>query len=159
MWSSVDLPTPDAPMIATVSPGLTVRLTPFKTRTVSGPIRYSRSRSRAASRGSLIAQHLDGIQPGRAPGRREGGEQRDHERRADDEREVAARQLHRQVADLVDVAGEADDPVGVLDPDQQQAEGAPRHRPHDADQHAGHQEYASDAASRGAHGLEDADLL
>ena len=39
-WSRV-FPTPDAPMIAMLSPALTVRLTPRRTRTGSGPIRYS----------------------------------------------------------------------------------------------------------------------
>src|SRR5215813_2551720 len=146
MWSRVDFPTPDAPITATVSPASTVRLTPLSTRTVSGPMRYSRSRSVAARRGSLIAQHLDGVEAGGPPGRRERGEERDHHGGADHEGEVAPGELHRQVADLVHVAGEADDAIGVLHPDQEEAEGAPRHRADHADQHAGHQEHRADAA-------------
>src|SRR5262249_27607479 len=136
-------PTPDAPMIATVSPALTLRFTPRRTRTVSGPIRYSRSRSEAVSSGSLIAQDLDGIQASRAPSGRQCGEEGDRERGADHKGEVAAGQLHRQVADLVHVAGQADDPIRVLDPDQQEPEGAARHGADDADQHAGGQKDAA----------------
>src|SRR5678815_1664608 len=112
MWSSVDLPTPEAPMTATVSATLTVRLAPFKTRTGSGPIRYSRSRSVATSSGSLIAQDLHRVEPCRPPGGRQRRQERDHEGRADHQGEVGPRELHGQVADLVDVAREPDDPIG-----------------------------------------------
>src|SRR5262245_32525558 len=131
--SSVDLPTPDAPITATLSPGSTVSDTPRRTRTTSGPIRYSRSSSSATrrgsvERGSLIAKHLDRVELGRAPSGRERGEKRDDQRGADDQAEVRAGEFHRQVADLVDVAGEPDDPIGVLHPDEQEPEGAAGHR-------------------------------
>src|SRR5512146_324014 len=108
-WSRVDFPTPEAPMMATLSPALTVRLTPRRTRTASGPMRYSRASSRATTSGSLIAQDVHRIHAGGPRGRRDGGEEGDDQGRADDHREVRAGELHRQVADLVDVAGEADD--------------------------------------------------
>ena len=60
-WSRVDFPTPEAPMRATLSAWLTTRLTPRRTRTVSGPTRYSFSSSLTARRGSLIAKDLDGV--------------------------------------------------------------------------------------------------
>src|SRR5215467_8005280 len=106
-------------MTATVSPTLAVRLAPFSTRTGSGPIRYSRSRSSATRSASFIAQDLHGIEPTRSPGGRQRREEGDHQGRADHEGEVAPRQLHREIADLVDVAREPDDAIRVLDPDQQ----------------------------------------
>src|SRR3990167_2596563 len=116
--SSVDLPTPEAPITTTLSPGFTVRFTPRSTRTTSGPIRYSFSRSWATRSGSLIAQHVHRVQPGRPPRRRQRHQEGDQERGADDKREVHPGELHGQVVDLVDVAGEADDLVGVLHPDE-----------------------------------------
>src|SRR5690349_15847897 len=123
-WRRVDFPTPEAPMMATLSPTLTLRLTPRSTRTGSGPIRYSRSRSWATRIGSLIAEDVDRIHAGGPPGGRDRGQERDDQGRPHDHREVATGELHRQVADLVHVAGEPDDLVGVLHPDQQEAEGA-----------------------------------
>src|SRR6266540_990752 len=123
-WSRVDLPTPEAPIRATLSPGLTSRLAPRRTRTISGPIRYSFSMSCAASSGSLIAQDLDGVELGSAAGRRQRGQDGDQQRGGRDEREVEPRELHRQVVDLIHVARQPDDLVRVLDPDEQQPEEA-----------------------------------
>src|SRR6185295_15833636 len=159
MWSRVDLPTPEAPMTATVSPTLTVRLAPFSTRTGSGPIRYSRSRSVATSSGSLIAQDLYRVESGGPPSGRQRCEERNHKGGADHQGEVGSCELHGQIADLVDVAGEADDPIGVLHPDQEQAQGAAPSRPHHADHHAGHEEDPPDAARARPHRLEDPDLF
>src|SRR5262249_60988820 len=92
--SSVDLPTPEAPMRATLSAGFTVRFTPRRTFTVSGPTRYSFSRSWAATRASLIAEHLDGIEPRGAAGGRQRGEEGDDQRRAGDETEIDPGELH-----------------------------------------------------------------
>src|SRR5512145_732305 len=133
-WSRVDLPTPDAPMMATLSPAFTVRLTPRRTRTGSAPSRYSRSTSWATTSGSLIAEHVHRVHARGPAGRRQGREEGDHQGGAHDHREVRPGQLHRQVADLVDVAGEPDDLVGVLHPDEQEAEGAARDGPHEPDQ-------------------------
>src|SRR6266851_6070526 len=144
-WSRVDLPTPEAPMMATLSPALTVRLTPRKTRTGSGPMRYSRSSSSATTSGSLIAEHFDRIHARGPAGRRQGREEGDDESRADNHHKIRAGQLHRQVADLVLIAGQPDDLVGVLHPDQQQPEGAARHGAPPPDQHPGPQEHGPDA--------------
>src|SRR4029077_18231884 len=127
-WSRVDFPTPEAPMIATLSPALTVRLTPRRTRTASGPMRYSRSSSWATSSGSLIAEHVDRVQAGGPPGGRDRGQEGDHQGRPDDHREVGAGELHRQVADLIHVAGQPDDLLRVSHPDYEEPQGAPRQR-------------------------------
>src|ERR1700693_489545 len=87
-WSSVDFPTPEAPIRATLSPVLTDRLAPRSTRTVSGPALYSRSISRAATSSSLIPQHLDRVHPGGPARRGQRRQERDQERRARDEGEV-----------------------------------------------------------------------
>src|SRR6266545_1594574 len=111
-------------MMATLSPALMVRLTPRRTRTGSGPMRYSRSSSSATTRGSLIPEHFDRIHARGPAGGRQGREEGDDERGADDHGKVRPGQLHRQVADLVHITGQPDDLVGVLDPDQEQPEGA-----------------------------------
>src|SRR5688572_27906724 len=108
-WSNVDLPTPEAPMMATLSPAFTVRLTPRRTRTGSGPRRYSRSSSLATTCESLITDDLDRIHPRGPAGRRQGRFERYDDGRPDDHREVGAAQLHRQVAVLVHVSGDPDD--------------------------------------------------
>src|SRR3984893_19025398 len=123
-------------MRATLSAWLTTRLTPRRTRTVSGPTRCSFSSSLTARRGSLIAKALDGIESCRASRGREGGEKGDQQRRRRHQREVEPRELHGQMVDLIDVAGQPDDLVGVLDPDQAKSEEAAAQRPHDADEHA-----------------------
>src|SRR6188474_2552645 len=132
-------------MMATVSGRLTVRLAPRRTRTSSGPIRYSFSRSSAPTRASsLMAAHIHrGEGRGTARGR-DGGEEGDHQGGADDEGEVAAGQLHGEVVDLIDVTREPDDLVGVLQPDDGQAEDAPGRRAHEPDQHAGGEEDGPD---------------
>src|SRR5262249_56810437 len=107
--SSVDFPTPDAPITATLSPGSTVSVTPRRTRTISGPIRYSRSSSSATRRCSLIAEHLDRIELGGATRRRERREERDDEGGDDDQGEVRSGELHREEADMKDVARQPDD--------------------------------------------------
>src|SRR5215831_7572429 len=157
--SSVDFPTPDAPMTATLSPGSTVSVTPRRTRTISGPILYSRSSSSATSRCSLIAENLDRIELRGAPRRREGCEERDDERGADDQAEVRSGELHRQVADLIDVAGEPDDPIRVLDPDEQQAERAAGHGTDQPDQHPGDEEDRGDRGRARSHRFQDTDLF
>src|SRR6266566_9935458 len=114
-WSRVDLPTPDAPISATLYPAPTARVTPRRTRTVSGPTRYSLSSSRAATRTSLISEHLDRIEP-RSPARRgQSRQKRDQQRRARDQGEVEPGELHGKVVDLIHVTGQPDDLVGVLD--------------------------------------------
>src|SRR5499427_7684915 len=146
-------------MRATLSAGLTVRLTPRRTFTVSGPTRYSFSRSCAATRASLIAEYLDGIEPGGAAGGRQGGEEGDDQGRAGDETKVDPGKLHGQMVDLVHVARETDDLVGVLHPAEGEPKEAARHRPHHADEHPRDEEDSSDAPRTRPHGLEDTDLL
>src|SRR5712691_1735251 len=158
-WSRVDFPTPEAPMRTTLSASLTARLTPRRTRTISGPTRYSFSSSRTASRGSLIPEDLDGVEPGRAARGRQRGEKGDQQRGRRHQREIDPRQLHGQMVDLVDVTGQSDDLVGVLDPDQEEPEEAAPEGADAADQHARDKEDSAYAAGGGAHGLEDADLL
>src|SRR6266849_6856388 len=152
-WSRVDFPTPEAPLRTTLSASLTARLTPRRTRTISGPTRYSFSNSRTASRGSLIPEDLDGVEPGRAARGRQRGEKGDQQRGGGHQREVEPRQLHGQMVDLVDVTGQADDLVGVLDPDQEEPEEAAPEGADDADQHARDKEDSAYAAGGGAHGL------
>src|SRR3990172_3688701 len=157
-WRSVDFPTPDAPTRTTTSPRATERDTPLSTRTTSGPPRYSFSRSRTAT-SSLIAEHLHRVEPGGPPRGQQRERERDQERRPDDQPEVAPGELHGKVIDLIDVARQPDDPVGVLDPDEAQPYRAPRRRPHEPDQHPDGEEHRPHASGRRPHRLQDPDLF
>ena len=122
--SSVDLPTPEAPTTATSSAAWTVRFTPLRTRSGSGPARYSfstllgdeqRSADRRPPPGRPAARltHSGAPRPGAgAPARRAGRASpgtRGPASAPTIRTKSGAVQLHRQVADLVDVAGEPDD--------------------------------------------------
>src|SRR5690349_25013347 len=78
--SSVVLPEPEAPTIATRSPGATLRDTPFNTGSSSGPWRKLLCTSRAWRTTLLMAQRLRRRGAGRAPGRIDGGERTQEER-------------------------------------------------------------------------------
>src|SRR5215217_3931650 len=80
---SVDLPVPDGATSATISPGETLRSAPRKISRKPSPCGYRRStreRRRAGWSDAAIRlsvpERLDGIEPRRAPGRVESGEQR-----------------------------------------------------------------------------------
>src|SRR4029077_1768310 len=118
---------PEAPTKATTSPAPTATLAPRNTRTSSGPTRYSFSMSSPSSRRSLIPQHVHRRQRAGATGRQDGRQEGQEQRRADDQHEVRRRELHRQMVDLVDVAGQPDDLVGVLDPDEAESHDAAGH--------------------------------
>src|SRR5207253_470874 len=162
-WSKVDFPTPEAPMRATNSPGPILTLAPRSTRTTSGPDRYSFSSSSptssAGAPSSLIPEHVDRGQRARPLGRDDGRQERQDERGADDHEPVAQRELHRQVIDLVDVAGQPDHLVGVLGPDQDEAGRRAGGGARNADGHADGEEHQGDRTRGGADRLEDPDLL
>src|SRR3546814_18466804 len=82
-WSIVDLPEPDGPSSATISPAFTVRSTPRSTWMVCPPWVKLRFRLRIWST-SLIAQHLYGIGTRRLPRRIERGEEGKHHGHDDD---------------------------------------------------------------------------
>src|SRR5262249_34367355 len=146
-------------MRTTLSAGFTVRLTPRRTFTVSGPTWYSFSRSCAVTRASLIAEYLDGIEPGGAAGGRQRGGEGDDQGRAGDETKVDPGELHGQMVDSVHVARGTDDLVGVLYPEEGEPKEAARPRPHHADERPRDEEDASDAPRARPHGLQDTDLL
>src|SRR3954468_4515323 len=112
---SVLLPEPDAPTIATRSPGCTAKSTPVSTATSRGPLRYVLHSARASITGtepgvaaartvalSLIAQRFRGPDPGRAQAWIHGGEQREHERHERNGGDIAALKVRRKLADVVD---------------------------------------------------------
>src|SRR3954471_9811815 len=77
-WSKVDLPEPEGPSNATISPGAIDRFTPRRTWIVSPPCSKLRVRPVVARTASLIAKHLDRIGAGGARcriERREEGQQ------------------------------------------------------------------------------------
>src|SRR5262245_5365978 len=106
MWSRVDLPTPEAPTSATISPARTTREAPRSTRRTSGPERYSLSSSSPTRSGappslvaevparngapsSLIAEDVHGGQRAGPPSGDDRGQQGQQERRPHHQGEVA----------------------------------------------------------------------
>src|SRR5271169_2573904 len=90
---SVDFPAPDGAISATDWPGKSSRLAPFRTSTIVSPRPYRRStpsRVSAATRAaSFIAQRLDWIELGCAPGRIDGRRQGQKERKPHDCKHIA----------------------------------------------------------------------
>src|ERR1051325_10439658 len=82
-WSRVDLPEPEGPSRATISPAPTVKSTPRRTWMTTPAWTKLRLRP-LTSRTLFIAQHLHGIGARRLPGRIEGGEEAQHQRHDDD---------------------------------------------------------------------------
>src|SRR6266404_1780176 len=102
---SVLLPDPDAPTIATRSPGSIARSMPSSTGTSSGPPRYvflSPWHSSTGVDGSFIAQRFRRIDFRGAPARIQRRQQRERERDQRNQRDVATLQVGRQLADVID---------------------------------------------------------
>src|SRR6187551_2261643 len=82
--SMVDLPVPDGPSSATISPGMSARSTPRSTSMRTPPCSKLRVRPVRRTTGSLIAQHLYRIGARRAVGRIERREEAEpHRHHAD----------------------------------------------------------------------------
>src|SRR5690606_4744163 len=80
----VDLPDPEGPSNATISPGITVRLTPRSTSMRTPPCSKLRVRLVSFTTGLFIAQHLHGIGARRLVGGIERGKETQHQRHDDD---------------------------------------------------------------------------
>src|SRR5688572_17943628 len=142
MCSRVDLPEPDGPTSATISPGRTWRSA--RLITSRKPLPAWRKRCWTffnSSAGLLIAQRLDRIEPGRAPGRIERRQQGQYQRHDDDQRHFDGiddrRQLGEEVHRLVEQwhTGQPLEPApdGLDVDDERGAECAADERPNDAD--------------------------
>src|SRR5579871_994964 len=99
--SIVDLPEPEGPSSATISPGAIAKSTPRSTSIRTPPCSKLRARLRTATTGStcasLIAQHLDGVGVRRLPRWIERREEAEHQCHHADHRDLhrvgPARQL------------------------------------------------------------------
>src|SRR4249920_505838 len=100
--SSVLLPEPDAPTIATLSPLPTSRSMPSNTGTSCGPWWNVLRSPRARITGSLIAQRLGRIDARGAEAWIQSRKQAQHQRDARDRDHIAPVQVGRQIADVVD---------------------------------------------------------
>src|SRR5450755_3232737 len=157
---SVLLPDPDAPTTATLSPRSTARSIPRSTGTSSGPPRYvlvsvRHSRTGAVtSAASLIAQRFGRIDFCRPPAWIERRQQRERQRNQRDQRDVAALEIGRELADVVNALVEKLDAERSLDrghdrPDVERQRDTPDDtdkRPGDSDQRALNDEYRKDAS-------------
>src|SRR6266540_6815119 len=143
-WSSVLLPDPEAPTIATVSPAATSRSMPSSTGTSSGPVRYVLRRSRQPSTrfASFIAQRFGGVDAYGSPRGIDRRDERERERDDGDHDDVGRLHLRRQLADVVDALVEELDAQRALDrrhddvdvERERKPAGDADHRPDDADQ-------------------------
>src|SRR5215831_17417717 len=110
--SSVVLPEPEAPTIATRSAGATASTTPCSTSSTTGPWRKLLCTSRASSTGSLMAQRLGRRGARCAPRGIDGGEHTQHQ----------GHRTHLQYIDELDVCGQVthvvDTRVEELRPEQ-----------------------------------------
>src|ERR1700687_5542396 len=166
---SVLLPDPDAPTIATRSPRSTARSMPRSTGTSSGPPRYvflSAWHSSTGVAALFIAQGLRRVDFRGAPARVQRRQQRERKRDQRNQRDVAALQIGRQLADVIDALVQKLKAERALDgrhdgSDVERQRNAPR----DADQRAGDSDPSSlddedgeDASRRRAQRAQDRDV-
>ena len=175
MCSSVDLPAPDGPTSATISPGSTVKSRRRAARRARAPACLEAAgddraaRARDAPLPSLIAQRLDRIEPRGPPGRIERRQERQHQRhqrrparprRVDLGRHAASGNRSRPGTARCRSAAAANCRI-ALDVDGRTARRA-RSRasvPTTPIAGAGHEEDAQDRAARRAHGAQDGDVV
>src|ERR1700745_637886 len=99
--SSVVLPEPEAPTIATRSPGATASATPRSTSSTTGPWRKLLCTACASRTLSLMAQRLRGCGARRTPRRVERGEHAQHQRNRAHLEHVDELHVGRQIAHVV----------------------------------------------------------
>src|SRR5688500_12200749 len=163
--SRVDLPEPDGPSKATISPWRTSRSTPRSTSIVTSPCRKLRLRPLTVST-SFIAKHLHRIGARRLPRRIERGEEAQHQRHGDDGEHLERIGLGRQLGQEADrgilqiLDGEELDQVheGLAEIEEKEAEAEPGEDPDRADDEADRHEHLHQPAPAGAHGSKDGDV-
>src|ERR1700722_14847121 len=166
---SVDFPAPDGAISATDWPGASSSDAPFRTSTVVSPRPYRRSTlssvSAATRACSFIAQRLDRIELGRAPGRIDRRSERQDQRNRDDRENVrrfdARGQLRQEVelrrkeigaSDPAQTLADRLDVVGDQEPKREPNAGAD-----EPDGRARDEKDAHDGAARRAHCAQDSD--
>src|ERR1700722_7388116 len=160
---SVDFPAPDGAMSATDWPGASSSEAPFRTSTVVSPRPYRRSTlssvSAATRAWSFIAQRLDRIELGRAPGRIDRRRERQDQRNRDDGENVRHFDARGQLRQEIELRGKE---IGAGDPAQtladrldivsdKQAKREADARADEPDGRAGDKKDAHDRAARCAH--------
>src|SRR5439155_14421187 len=171
--SKVLLPDPEAPTTATRSPAPTSKSTPISTGTSSGPLRYVLRRPRhpstdtcARAASSFIPECLGRIHARRAPARIDRGGEREEQRDQRDGDHIAALQVGRQIADVVNGLIEKLNVERALDGGNdridiergQHAGDDADQRADDADQHSLNHEDRQDRFRRRAERAQDRDV-
>src|SRR2546428_2878397 len=157
MWSRVVLPTPEAPTMATSSPRLISRLTPFSTWTTVWSSLKDLRRSRASIMcGSFVPERLSRIETSGLPAGMDCGQERDSDRRHGDRHHIHDLDVHRDAAQIVDVPRQG---VESLDrPAEAVAQWDADDRADDADHESVQHEDARHGLAGRAHRLQDGDL-
>src|SRR5512147_417906 len=117
MCSSVLLPAPETPRMASESPRTMSRLTPFRASIRAPSIMYVLLRFRISIRPAalLIPDCLRGIKLRSVPGRVQGRQQADEEAARDDDGHILVVDERRQLTQVVDVPGQDLEPEEILD--------------------------------------------
>src|SRR5690625_3346397 len=113
--SSVLLPTPDGPRMATCSPARISRSTPSRTLRRAPAWAKDLSSPRALMTTSFMTQRLHRLGSGRPPGGINGRQQRQRQRQGTKARHIAGAQLRRQIADVVHIGRQKIDAENLLD--------------------------------------------
>src|SRR3972149_1617957 len=157
-WSSVLLPTPEAPTTATISPRGTLRFAPLTTRRDTLPERKPRCKSQASSRTSLISERFRQVEPRSSTSRIDGGQEGDQRRRQHHQQEVQRQELERHECHLIDVLRNVEHLIVIQNPaDAHSQEGSHQGSYHADDQTLQHED-GHDAASTGPHRTQDGDV-
>src|SRR5260221_498077 len=176
MWSSVDLPAPEAPTRPTSSPRASWRSMPWRTPRLRSPIAKDFFTPREARSGvapefaaaliSLVPQRVERMQAPRLPRGQGREEQHAHEGAEDDRGDRDRIDDGRDVIEEVDLAVEDLDVEGRREPalDRIDLQGSPRPeqraraRPEDPVPDRDHQEQRADSRRRRAERGEDPDV-
>src|SRR5580692_7414774 len=166
---SVDFPAPDGAISATDWPGASSSDAPFRTSTVVSPRPYRRSTASSVSAAtrawSFIAQRLDRIELGRAPGRIDRRRKRQDQRDRDDREHVRHFDARGQLRQEIELRRKE---IGAGDPAQtladrldvvadQEPKRDPNTRADKSDGRASDKKDAHDGAARRAHRAQDGD--
>src|SRR5690554_1015618 len=137
MFSSVVLPEPELPTMATRSPARSSRSTSCSTCRLWGPTAYSLLRLRHSKTTSVITKSLRRFSTGCAPGRIQRGKEAHAQGRATDDDHVGPDQLGRKIADEVHIRAEKLDAQKAF-------------KPGDHGRHIKGRQYPQDSPNQGA---------
>src|SRR5205085_731086 len=164
--SNVDLPAPDGPTRATLSPLPRRKEIPRSTSSLSPACLNVRTTPSSSSAGSLITERLDGIDLSRAPGRIERRQERQAEGHGDYAQDIGGVDLGGDAREKIELRREDIEVQIALEEvangsdmrRELDADNEPRDRAGEANAGAGQHEDAQHHGAGRSHGAEDRDV-